>query len=163
MFIICAMLKVDLTRRFGFLVSEVAKLYGDRFDELARQQIGLSRAQCRLLAALATHQGAQPLSQAALAERVGVSAMAVTSLCDRMEAAGWLRRRPGAGDRRVNEVHLEPRAAEALEAALGVGDQLQAKALARLTAAERSQLVALLRKARLNLLALQGEAEEASS
>ena len=157
------MMKVDLTRRFGFLVSEVAKLYGDRFDELARQQIGLSRAQCRLLAALATHHGAQPLSQAALAERVGVSAMAVTSLCDRMQAAGWLRRRPGAGDRRVNEVHLEPRAAEALEAALGVGDQLQAKALAGLTAAERGQLVALLRKARLNLLALQGEAEEASS
>ena len=157
------MTKVDLTRRFGFLVSEVAKLYGDRFDELARQQIGLSRAQCRLLAALATHQGTQPLSQAALAERVGVSAMAVTSLCDRMQAAGWLRRRPGAGDRRVNEVHLEPRAAEALEAALGVGDQLQAKALAGLTAAERGQLVALLRKARLNLLALQGEAEEASS
>jgi DNA-binding MarR family transcriptional regulator len=163
MFIICAMMKVDLTRRFGFLVSEVAKLYGDRFDELARQQIGLSRAQCRLLAALATHQGGQPLSQAALAERVGVSAMAVTSLCDRMQAAGWLRRRPGAGDRRVNEVHLEPRAAEALAAALGVGDQLQAKALAGLTAAERSQLVALLRKARFNLLALQGEAEEASS
>jgi hypothetical protein len=40
---------------------------------------------------------------------------------------------------------------------------LQAKALAGLTAAERSQLVALLRKARLNLLALQNETEEASS
>jgi len=157
------MIKTDLTKRFGFLVNEVAKLYGDRFDELAREQIGLSRAQCRLLSALARHEGEQPLSQAALAERVGLSAMAVTSLCDRMEAAGWLRRRPAAGDRRVNEVHLEPRAAEALAAALGVGDELQAKALAGLTAAERSQLVALLRKARLNLLALQARPEEAPS
>jgi DNA-binding MarR family transcriptional regulator len=163
LFIIHAMMNTDLTKRFGFLVNEVAKLYGERFDALAREQIGLSRAQCRLLSALARHEGERPLSQAALAERVGISAMAVTSLCDRMEAAGWLRRRPGAGDRRVNEVHLEPRAAEALEAALGVGDRLQAKALAGLTAAERNQLVALLRKARGNLLELQGAAEAAAS
>ena len=147
-------MKTDLTRRFGFLVSDVAKLYGERFDELARQEIGLSRAQCRLLSALAQHEGA-PLSQAALAERLGLSAMAVTNLCDRMEAAGWLRRRAGA-DRRVNEVHLEPRAAEALQAALDIGDRLQAKVLAGLGAAERAQLVAALRTARDNLLALPG-------
>lgn len=149
---------MDLTKRFGFLVNEVAKLYGDRFDERAREEIGLSRAQVRLLAALAFHEGAQPLSQAALAERLGLSAMAVTALCDRMQAAGWLRRKPGV-DRRVNEVHLEPRASRALDAALGVGDELQAQALAGMSAAERSQLIALLKKARANLLALSAQGE----
>ncbi|MGE5115136.1 MAG: MarR family winged helix-turn-helix transcriptional regulator [Betaproteobacteria bacterium] len=157
------MATTDLTRRFGFLVVEVAKLYGDRFDALARRRLGLSRAQCRLLAVLAPQPADAALSQAALAERLGVSAMAVTTLCDRMEAAGWLRRRAATGDRRVNEVRLEPRAARALDAALGLGDQLTARATAGLSAAERTQLVALLRKVRLELLALGDETGEAAA
>ncbi|HEX7383748.1 MAG TPA: MarR family transcriptional regulator [Burkholderiaceae bacterium] len=156
------MATTDLTRRFGFLVVEVAKLYGDLFDAAARSGIGLSRAQCRLLAVLAAEPPGRALSQAALAERLGLSAMAVTTLCERMQAAGWLRRRPGAGDRRVNEVLLEPRAAKALDAALGLGDQLTARALAGLSAAERAQLVALLRKVRLELLSLDAAREPAA-
>lgn len=152
-------MKRDFTQRFGFLVNDVAKLYGEHFDRLARERIGLSRAQCRLLGALAMHDDERPLSQIELAHRLGLSAMGVATLCDRMAAAGWIRRQPSATDRRINEVHLEPRAEEALDAALSIGDTLLARVLAGLTAAERTQLLTLLGKARSGLVNLPADAQ----
>jgi DNA-binding MarR family transcriptional regulator len=149
--------KHDLSGRFGFLVQQVAKMYGDQFDRLARAQIGLSIAQCRILGALAMHDTGEPISQTELAKKVGLSAMSVASACDRMEAAGWLRRAPSETDRRINHIELEPRAERALEAALALSDELRERALAALTAAERKQLIALLGKARNGLLALEDE------
>lgn len=150
-------MKRDFTRRFGFLVNDVAKLYGELFDRLARERIGLSRAQCRLLGVLAMHNDERPMSQIELAHRLGLSAMGVAGLCDRMAAAGWIRRQPCASDRRVNEVHLEPRAEQALDAALTIGDSLHAQALAELTPAERNQLLTLLGKARVSLVNLAAQ------
>ncbi|MEO8280561.1 MAG: MarR family winged helix-turn-helix transcriptional regulator [Ideonella sp.] len=145
------MIKRDFSQRFGFLVNEVGRLYGRRFDQLARAELGLSRAQCRLIGVLAMHDGDAPLSQAELAERLDLTPMGVTSLCDRMAAAGWLRRNAHATDRRVKQIELLPAAYEALDKALALGDALQAQALEGLGAAERSQLMSLLRKAHSNL------------
>ena len=152
-------MKRDFSQRFGFLVNDVAKLYGEEFDRLAREQIGLSRAQCRLLGALAIHGDEEPMSQIELAHKLGLSAMGVAGLCDRMAAAGWIRRQTSATDRRVNEVHLEPRAGEALDAALTISDTLHARALAAFTPAERAQLLALLGKARSGLVNLSADAQ----
>lgn len=149
------LMKKDLTQRFAFLVNDVSRLYGRRFDQLAMQQIGLSRAQCRLIGVLAAEGG--PLPQAVLAERMDLSAMAVASLCDRMEAGGWIRRAASTSDRRVKEIHLEPPAEEALAGALAVSDGIQARVLGGFTAAERTQLLQLLRRAHANLVALSSE------
>jgi DNA-binding MarR family transcriptional regulator len=145
------MKKRDFSDRLGFLVNEVGRLYGKRFDQVSRQQLGLSRAQVRLIGRLALHEGDRPPSQAELAEQLDLTPMGVTSLCDRLEAAGWLKRHPSPTDRRVNEIALEPRAHDALEAALKIGDALQAEAFAGLTAAERAQFLSLLRRAHANL------------
>lgn len=142
------MMNVDLSHRFGFLVNEVSRLYSQQFDRLAREALGLSQAQCRLLWALATHAGKEALSQAELAERLGITPMSVASLCDRMAAAGWIERRAQAQDRRVHRVHMNPRARTALEQALAIGDELTAKTLRGLDVQERAQLTALLSKAR---------------
>jgi DNA-binding MarR family transcriptional regulator len=150
-FIINAMTKRDFSDRFGFLVNEVGRLYGRRFDQLARQQLGLSRAQVRLLGQLAMHDGERPLSQAELADRLDLTAMGVASLCDRMEQAGWIRRQTSTTDRRANEVQLEPRAHEALDRAVRLGDAVQSLALEGLSADESAQLLKLLRKAHGNL------------
>jgi len=149
-----ALMKRDFSQRFGFLVNDVAKRYGEQFDRLSRERIGLSRAQCRLLGVLAMHSDERPLSQAELAQRLDLSAMAVGGLCDRLEAAGWVYRQPSANDRRINEVHLAPSAEKALDAALTISDALHARALAHMTPAERTQLLALLGKARDGLIAL---------
>ncbi|MDB5945178.1 MAG: MarR family transcriptional regulator [Ramlibacter sp.] len=144
-------MKWDFRRRFGFLVSDVARLYGQQFDRLAREKIGLSQAQCRLLGVLAAH-GDGHMSQAELAQRLGLSAMAVGGMCDRMASAGWLRREAHATDRRINQLHLEPSASKALSSAMDIGDALSARALAGLSSAERTQLLSLLDKARNALL-----------
>ena len=99
------------------------------------------------------------MSQIELAHKLGLSAMGVAGLCDRMVAARWIRREPCATDRRVNEVHLEPRAEEALDAALTIGDALHARVLDAFTQAERIQLVALLAKARSGLVNLSADAQ----
>ena len=143
----------DFGDRFGFLVNEVGRLYGRRFDQLARQQLGLSRAQCRLLGVVASYPADRPPSQVELAERLELTPMGVARLCTRMEAAGWIRRQASADDRRVNLIRLQSRANAAIDAALAIGDGLQVEALAGFAAAERKQLVALLRRVRANLVA----------
>ncbi|NVM88884.1 MarR family winged helix-turn-helix transcriptional regulator [Variovorax sp. SG517] len=138
-------MKRDFTQRFGFLVKSVGKLYGEEFDRLARERIGLTSAQCRLLGALAMHgDEEEPLSQAELAQRLDLTPMAVAGLCDRMAAAGWIRREPSPTDRRVNRIHLEPSAEKALDSALSISDGLNARVMSVLSQAERAQLLGLL-------------------
>jgi DNA-binding MarR family transcriptional regulator len=145
--------RAHLSQRFGFLVNELGRLYSQQFDREARERLGLSQAQCRLLFVLATHEEDEPLSQAALADKVGVSAMAVTTMCDRLAAGGWVERRPSPDDRRVNRLHIQPKARKALERAMAIGDELTDRVLEDFSAAERKQLVALLARAREGLLA----------
>lgn len=161
MLIISALMKKSaLATRFGFLVNDVSRLYSQQFDRLARERLGLSQAQCRLLAVLAWHAGAAPLSQAELAQKLGLTAMAVAGMCDRLAAAGWIERRAHPDDRRVNHLHIKPAARKALDQALAIGDELSARTLAGLGAAERTQLLALLAKARQGLITA---AEDASA
>ena len=56
---------MDPNRSFGFLVHDVARLYGRRFDRNGRR-LGLTRAQCRTLGYLARNEG---INQAGLADR----------------------------------------------------------------------------------------------
>lgn len=158
MLIISALMKPALVQRFGFLVNDVGRQYSQQFDRLARERLGLSQAQCRLLAALAWHEGEEALSQAELAQKLGLTPMAVATMCDRLADAGWIERRPHPEDRRVNRLYIKPAARKALDKAMAIGDELAGRALAGLTAAERAQLLSLLAKARQGLLALnEGE------
>ena len=151
-------MKPALTGRFGFLVNDVSRQYSQQFDRLARERLGLSQAQCRLLAMLAWRKEG-PMSQAELAQELGLTPMAVATMCDRLAAAGWIERRAHPEDRRVNQVHLLPGARKALDKALLIGDELTGRVLEGFTASERTQLLALLAKARQGLLALTTEAE----
>ncbi|ERE03095.1 MarR family winged helix-turn-helix transcriptional regulator [Pseudogulbenkiania ferrooxidans] len=144
-------MKLRLTERFGFLVSDTGRLYGRLFDLRARQQLGLSLAQCRLLGALAAHEGDGGLSQVELADRLDLTPMGVATLCDRMQAAGWLKRVPCLNDRRVNRIELLPPAYDALKSAMALGDELQRLAQQGLDAGEAKQLQALLQKVHGNL------------
>jgi DNA-binding MarR family transcriptional regulator len=78
------------------------------------------RTQWRTVANLGTHErmaisqlhvyGAMPMSE--LASRISLSRAAVTSLIDRLEADGWVRRQPDEHDRRRTVLRLMPRAAD---------------------------------------------------
>jgi DNA-binding MarR family transcriptional regulator len=147
------MKKYDFSHRFGFLVNEVGRLYGRLFDQLSRERLGVSRAQVRLIGAVATAEGERHWTQAELAQRLDLTAMGVATLCDRMEAGGWIRRTPVPNDRRANSIELEPKAHAALDGALELSDEVQDAALAGFTAAERKQLVDMLQRVRANLAA----------
>ena len=145
------MKKIDLSQRFGFVVNEVGRLYGRQFDQLSRVELGLSRAQCRLIGQVKYNESGHPPTQAELAQHLDLTPMAVATLVDRMEAAGWITRRPSETDRRANAIELQPRAEAALEKAFAVSDRVQEAALAGFSAAERKQLVAMLQRVRANL------------
>jgi DNA-binding MarR family transcriptional regulator len=147
----------EFSNRVGFIVNEVGRLYGRHFDQLSRVELGLSRAQCRLIGQVKYNESGRAPTQAELAQHLDLTPMAVATLVDRMEAAGWITRRPSETDRRANAIELQPRAEAALEKAFAVSDRVQDAALAGFSAAERKQLVSMLQRVRANL---QGDATE---
>lgn len=147
------MTQSDINHRFGFLVSEVGRLYGRRFDKLSRQQLGLSRAQCRLINILARHDAEVPLTQTELADRLDLTTMGVASLCKRLESGGWVTRRVSPADSRANEIILQPKAFAELKGAYAISDKVQLQALRGLTAQQRTALLEMLHLIHENLTA----------
>ncbi|WP_322030941.1 MarR family transcriptional regulator [Paraburkholderia sp. J76] len=144
-------LETDLEKRFGFLVVDVGRLYGQRYDELAKSSLELTRAQCRMIAYLA-HYG--DMNQARLAELLEVAPISAGRLLERMEEGGWVERAPNPEDRREWLVSLTPKAEGVLTGARRVGDEVQAEALAGFTPEEAAQFSAMLQRVRANLGAL---------
>ena len=141
----------DLEKRFGFLVVDVGRLFGKRYDELAKSSLELTRAQCRMIAYLA-HYG--DMNQARLAELLEVAPISAGRLLERMEESGWVVRTPNPEDRREWLVSLTPKAEAVLAGARRVGDEVQAEALAGFTLEEAEQFSAMLQRVRANLGAL---------
>ncbi|WP_118179300.1 MarR family winged helix-turn-helix transcriptional regulator [Paraburkholderia phosphatilytica] len=138
----------DLEKRFGFLISDVGRLSGKRFDDLARASLELTRAQCRVLAYL-SHFG--NVNQARLAEMLEIAPISAGRLLDRMEEGGWVERPANPDDRRERRVTLTQKAEQALGAARRVGDEVAAEALEGFSAEEADQLIDMLRRVRGNL------------
>ncbi len=73
----------------------------DRLDEAAADRYGLNRTDMRALDIVGR---VGPLAPTALARMLGITTGGVTSVLDRLERAGYIRRRPDPGDRRRVEV-----------------------------------------------------------
>jgi len=138
----------NLEKRFSFLVADVSRLSGKRFDDLARATLDLTRAQYRALAYL-THHG--EINQASLADLMEVAPISAGRLLDRMEEGGWIVRRANAEDRRERMVSVTEKAEQALHAAREVGDMVTAQALTGFSVAEADQFIGFLQRARANL------------
>jgi DNA-binding MarR family transcriptional regulator len=69
----------------------------DRLDQAAAERYGLNRTDMRALDILGR---AGPLAPTALARLLGFTTGGVTTVVDRLEKAGYIRRRPDPGDRR---------------------------------------------------------------
>jgi DNA-binding MarR family transcriptional regulator len=147
---------LDLDRSFGFLVNDVARLFGRRFSHNGRR-LGLTRAQCRTLGYLARNEG---INQAGLADVLEIRPMTLVRQIDRMEEAGWIERRPDLSDRRARRLFLTPKARPILGRIWKVANQTRDEALARLSPAECELLIDLLGRAHATLserMRLEGE------
>jgi DNA-binding MarR family transcriptional regulator len=69
----------------------------DRLDQAAADRYGLNRTDMRALDIIGR---AGPLAPTDLARLLGFTTGGVTTVLDRLERAGYVRRRPGSGDRR---------------------------------------------------------------
>ena len=81
---------------FGYTIADMTRLLRRVFDRRAAH-LGLTRAQWRALKLVGRTPG---LTQAQLAEELDMEAIAVGRVLDRMQAAGFIERRPDPNDRR---------------------------------------------------------------
>jgi DNA-binding MarR family transcriptional regulator len=82
----------------------------DAYDDAVATALGLNRTDYRCVDALGIE---GPLTAGQLAKAVGVSTAAITTAIDRLERAGYARRRRDERDRRRVLVELEPKVHEA--------------------------------------------------
>jgi DNA-binding MarR family transcriptional regulator len=87
------------------------------------------------------------LTPGALLKASMITSGAMTNRIDRLEAKGLVERSPGPDDRRSVRVQLTPRAHELIDEFFGAHIANEARLFAGLSAEERDQLTALLRRA----------------
>ena len=139
---------MDLDSSFGFLVHDVARLFGRRFNQRALLFLGLTRAQCKVLGYLARNEG---INQAGLADLLEIKPMTLVRQIDRMEEDGWIARRPDPGDRRAHRLVLTGKARQILARILDLSTEVRNEAFAGLSEVEGRQLIGLLGRVHANL------------
>jgi len=106
--------------------------------------VGLTTALFALLNVINAREGA---IQQELGSALGIDRSTMVSLIDQLESAGLATRRPSATDRRAREIAITAKGRRLLQRARGLISQVEDEILGGLTAAERRELLALLRRA----------------
>ena len=139
---------MDLDRSFSFLVHDVARLFGRRFNQRALLFLGLTRAQCKVLGYLARNEG---INQAGLADLLEIKPMTLVRQIDRMEEDGWIERRLDPADRRARRLVLTEKAQLILARILDLSNEIRTEAFAGLSEADGRYLIDLLGRVHGNL------------
>jgi MarR family transcriptional regulator, transcriptional regulator for hemolysin len=144
---------MDWHRDLGFLLFDVAQLYTKRFEERARE-LFLRPIQCKVLALLATCEGA---SQAHLAQISEVDPVRLLRILDCLETAGLAERRSDGHDRKTQRLGITERAKPVVERVWEIGRNTSTEGLKGVTSDELHLLMDLLERVHANLLALAAE------
>jgi len=111
---------------FRYTLADTTRLLRRVFDRRA-SHLGLTRAQWRALKLIDHNPGT---SQAQLAEDLDLEAIAVGRVVDRLEAAGFVERRPDANDRRRWCLYPAGRSPEVMAEIGRLADRLHQELLA---------------------------------
>jgi DNA-binding MarR family transcriptional regulator len=117
---------------FGYTLADTTRLLRRVFDRRAAH-LGLTRAQWRALKLVDRSPG---LSQARLAEELDMEAIAVGRVIDRLQAAGFVERRPDALDRRRWCLYPAGKSPAVMAEMRRVADRLHDEILAGVDAAD---------------------------
>ncbi|NMF87112.1 MarR family winged helix-turn-helix transcriptional regulator [Aromatoleum petrolei] len=142
--------------RLGYLIHDVSRMRRTVFDQLMKP-LGITRAQWWVLAHLSRHDG---MAQTQLASMLDVGKASLGSLLDRLEATGFIERRPDATDRRMKRVFLSRSSHQLLEKLVKIESDFNEQILASLTDNDRSELIRMLSSIKESLLTL-GSGESA--
>ena len=141
----------DLSRNFGYLVNDVARLMRTVYDRRVRG-LGLTRSQWWVLNHIFRHPG---VTQSELAAILEIERATLGRLLDRLQAKGWVRRAHDAHDRRAWRVHLTAAAEPAMRKLRKQAFGLRRDALAGLSARQREEFVDALLTIKANLTNLK--------
>lgn len=136
----------DMEDNFAFEVAETAQVLRREFDRRAAA-LGVTRAQWRVLARLARHDGQR---QVELADALDVEPITLCRMIDRLSDAGLVERRRDDEDRRAWRIHLTPVAQPVLRRLLALGETFLGDALDGITAEEQARVRDVLARVRGN-------------
>ena len=146
----------DARSETGFVLAEVTRLLRLAFDQRMRC-MGLTGATWRVLVYLSREDGQ---TQAALAQRLEISRVAVGEAVDRLERSGHVERRADPDDRRKWRVYLTQTSIDLLPAMFAAASELQTECFSGHSDDDVIQLHALLTRLRDRLLDMKiGSAE----
>jgi DNA-binding MarR family transcriptional regulator len=137
----------------GFTLSQLGFATSRRFGQIVAT-LGLEPRHIALLRAVNETDGQ---SQQAVAERLRIPPSTMVALIDHLEQRGMLERRAHPSDRRARLLYLTGPGKEVLGKAAGLSADWEAAICAGLSAAERAQLLALLRRVAVNVGTAEGE------
>jgi len=140
-----------LTRALGFLLADVSRLMRRRFDARARE-IGLTRAQWRVLTQLRRREG---INQTALAEIMEIEPISLGRHIDRLVEKDFVERRADPRDRRAWRLYLKPEVQPVLDRLRAISNVNRKEVLQGIPADESEALIDTLLKIKGNLTALE--------
>jgi len=138
----------------GFLIHDVSRMMRAWFDERA-QELGLTRAQWRVLVHLAGREG---LNQSSLAEILELDTVTLGRHIDRLERDDWLERRSDPTDRRAWCLYLTPASRPTLKKMEAVAFDTITVAMRDVDEEERARFMNTLLQIKSNLTAVEVEA-----
>jgi DNA-binding MarR family transcriptional regulator len=133
---------------------EIAEFAGQLFFRLWRgshtrvaaafESVGLTPALFAVLNYIAAHEGA---TQRAIGSAMGIDPSTMVSLLDELQSTGLASRRRHPTDRRAYAITITSKGRRALERARALANQAEDEVLGGLSAAERQELLDLMRRA----------------
>lgn len=136
----------------GFMLQDVARLMRRAFNRRI-SDLKLTQAQWRALSVMWRNPG---LRQSRLADMLEMQPISVARLIDRMQAAGWVERRPDPSDRRAVQLHLTDKAEPILSRIRKDAARLRAEVLNEVSGEEQQAFVSVLTRMRAGLCGLEG-------
>jgi DNA-binding MarR family transcriptional regulator len=154
------LIPVTEARYLAFLIMEAARLQRTVFDRRVRK-IGFTRTQWMALRRVGDQPG---VNQSELAELMEVEKASAGRIIDKLEAFGWLERRPDESDRRVKRVYLTELGRRIHRDISPIAEAMVEEELSGLTSKERDTLTDLLLtvKQRLQDMAIENDLIEST-
>jgi DNA-binding MarR family transcriptional regulator len=148
---------------FGYLLNDITLLFRKHFDRRA-VKFGLTRAQWRATKMLYHREG---LRQTELAEFLEMEPIAVGRVIDRLQAAGFVERRPDPKDRRAWRLYTTPQASGVIDDMEHIARELRRECTGGISYEEMTQAMNVLTRLKENLQALDsgetsGEGDQAA-
>ncbi|AWC21728.1 MarR family transcriptional regulator [Aminobacter sp. P9b] len=149
------------TDTFGFIVNDLSRIIRAEMDRRTGEAgLGLTTGEGRVLFNV---RRAGPIRQTALAERLGIEAMTLSGLVDRLEGKGYVARQPDPADRRAKLVTLTDAGAAVVAQIEPIAAGIRSDAAQGIDPDDWQRLLVALRAARANLLTSRSEAQSTES